>query len=60
MSALYYCTKENNSCLKREECKRYINSQNETCATLFKSACAEGNGYVLFLKDESKTKEEQK
>lgn len=54
MSALYFCTKENNTCSKKEECKRYVESDNETTATLFKNACTDENNHVLFIKYEIK------
>lgn len=49
MSSLYYCTKENNTCPKKEECQRYLSSENQCQATLFKMACTEDNNYVLFM-----------
>lgn len=50
---IYYCTKDKNNCPKKEECKRYIDSENKECCTsLFKVACTENNGYVLFIKKE--------
>ena len=52
-NALYYCTKEDNYCAKKEECKRYI-EEDECIATLFKVACTEDNNYVLFMKNEEK------
>lgn len=56
---LYYCTNENNTCPKRDDCKRFLDSfNNQNCtATLFKVACTQDNKYVLFL---SKNKEPQK
>lgn len=55
MSTLYYCTNENNTCPKNDECKRFLKaSENSECvATLFNVACTETNGYVLFMKKES-------
>lgn len=50
---IYYCTQENNNCPKKEECKRYMESNNEKChATLFKVACTEDNNYVLYMRHE--------
>lgn len=47
---VYYCTKENNTCPKREECKRYIESDDKECiTTLYKVACTDNNEYVLFM-----------
>ena len=53
MSAIYYCTKENNTCIKKEECKRYINKENDIAATLYKAACTDQNNYLLFIKSEN-------
>lgn len=46
---LYYCTQDNNDCPKKEECKRYININNEIHTTLFKIACTDENNRILFL-----------
>lgn len=53
MSDIYYCTKEDNYCPKKEECRRYI-EEDECRATLFKEACTEDNDYVLFMRIEQK------
>ena len=53
MSSIYYCTKEDNYCSKKEECRRYI-EEDECRVTLFKEACTEDNNYVLFMKIEQK------
>lgn len=48
---IYYCTKENNDCQKRNECERYLNSDSHTNkTTLFKSACTDSNNKILFIK----------
>lgn len=51
---IYYmcCTIENNDCPKKEECKRYLNAENNSCMTLFKYACTEKNDYHLFMKQD--------
>lgn len=46
---IYYCTQEDNYCPKKEECKRFIEAENQDTATLFKVACTENNNYVLFM-----------
>lgn len=46
---IYYCTQEDNDCPKKEECKRFMNAENQCTATLFKVACTEENNYVLFM-----------
>ena len=51
---LYYCTKDNNTCPKKEECERYIEVEGKNHATLFKVACTEDNNYVLYIKHEKK------
>ena len=48
------CTQEDNECPKREECKRYLNSNEGVNWTLFKSVCTEENGYHLFMEKEDK------
>lgn len=52
MSTLYFCTRENNTCPKKDECKRYINAENDLHTTLFNVACTKNNNYVLFIKKE--------
>ena len=57
---LYFCTQENNTCIKKDTCKRYmeyINQENNCHASLFKTACTEKNNYVLYMKIEEFTKE---
>ena len=50
---IYYCTKENNDCQKRNECERYLNSDSHTNkTTLFKSVCTDSNNRILFIKAE--------
>lgn len=50
---IYYCTKENNGCPKRNECERYLGSDLHTSkTTLFKSACTYSNNRILFIKAE--------
>lgn len=53
MASMYYCVKENNDCPKKNDCKRYIESENEDKTTLFKMACTSVNDYVLFIKHEN-------
>lgn len=49
--ALYFCTKENNTCPKKETCERYIESDDsKNNTTLFCTACTENNSYVLYIK----------
>ena len=52
--AIYYCTKENNTCTKKEECTRYIESEGKDKATLFKMACVKENNYQLFIENKNK------
>lgn len=52
--SLYYCTKDNNDCPKKESCRRYIESDDKDKTTLFKMACTENNDYVLFIQYEEK------
>lgn len=50
---IYYCTKENNDCPKRNECERYLSSATHNCkTTLFKNACTDTNNRILFIKAE--------
>lgn len=59
---VYYCKKENNACPKREECKRYMESDDKECiSTLFKCSCTESNNFLLYMKyDKEDDKEERK
>lgn len=52
-NSIYYCTQENNDCPKKDNCKRYIESDNEDKTTLFKMACTNANDYVLFIQHEN-------
>ena len=56
--SLYYCTQINNTCSKKESCKRYIQAENNVNATLFKVACNESNDYILFIEHKEENKEE--
>lgn len=51
MDSLYYCTKINNTCSKRETCERYKKSEddNNCKTTLFKTSCTDKNNYVLYI-----------
>lgn len=58
---IYYCKKENNTCPKREECKRYMEADGKECVTtLFKLSCTENNNFLLYMKYENKEKKEDK
>ena len=54
--AIYYCTRENNTCPRQSECVRFLRAdeENNNKATLFKASCVEDNNYILFIKGESK------
>lgn len=51
---LYYCTKDNNTCPKKESCLRYMDAEDKNHATLFKMACIEDNNYILYIKHKKK------
>ena len=55
---LYYCTQTNNTCAKKDICKRYVQAENNVHATLFKAACIEDNNYILFIEHEEENIEE--
>lgn len=56
---VYYCKKENNTCPKREECKRYMEADDKECvSTLFKFSCTENNNFLLYMKHEKDKKKE--
>lgn len=60
LDSIYYCTKENNDCPKREECKRYVELDAHTCkAPLYKSACTSSNKRILFIKREDNNTEDK-
>ena len=53
LDTIYYCTKENNDCSRRNECERYLNSDLHTNkTTLFKNSCTDDNSRILFIKAE--------
>lgn len=54
---LYYCTRDNNTCSKKETCERYLEADNKNSATLFKLSCTENNNYILYIKQEKDKKE---
>ena len=47
--SIYYCTAKNNTCIKKDKCKRYVDAKGKNNATLFKFACTENNNYLLFM-----------
>lgn len=52
---LYFCTQENNTCIKKDICERYVgytNKEGNYHAPLFNTACTESNNYVLYIKAE--------
>ena len=59
LDAIYYCTNNNNTCQKKETCKRYLDVDGKNHATLFKMACTENNNYILYIKKEESNSEEQ-
>lgn len=53
LDTIYYCSKENNDCSRRNECERYLNSDSHTSkTTLFKNSCTDDNSRILFIKVE--------
>lgn len=58
--SIYYCTKENNDCFKREECKRYVESDAHDCkAPLYKLVCTFNNKRILFIEREDNNTEDK-
>lgn len=57
MKSLYYCTNENNTCPKKDECERFIDAEENCNTTLYKESCTEQNNYILFIKNEQKESE---
>lgn len=50
---IYYCVQENNNCQRRNECKRYLDSDLHNCkSTLYKGACIDDNNKILFIEAE--------
>ena len=52
MSLIYFCTNENNTCPKKDICKRYLKIENEDYAPLYRVMCTENNNYILFIEAE--------
>lgn len=51
---IYYCVKEDNNCPKRNQCKRYLDSDSHNCkSTLYKNACTDDNNRILFIEIEN-------
>ena len=57
MDGLYYCTPMNNTCNKKDTCKRYVHAENNVCTTLFKMMCNETNNYILYIEHKENKKE---
>lgn len=47
MPAYYCCSKEDNTCELKDTCERYLTDDVGT--TLFKAACIDKNGHVLYM-----------
>lgn len=47
-NGIYCCTKDKNNCPKKDTCYRYNNPDGNPCATLYKMACTEENGRLLY------------
>ncbi len=54
---LYSCSRLNNKCTKKDTCERYIDTNEQSAATLFKFACTELNNYILYVKREENNNE---
>ena len=53
VDSIYYCAKENNDCSKREEFKRYVESDaHHRKVSLYKLACTPNNKRILFVERE--------
>lgn len=51
---IYYCVKEDNNCPKRNQCKRYLDSDSHNFkSTLYKNACTDDNNRILFIEIEN-------
>lgn len=55
MNSIYYCTNDNNNnCPKKDNCMRYLDANKSICkATLYKMACTDTNGRILFMPKEN-------
>ena len=51
---IFHCSKKDNTCPKRNQCQRYIDSDKEGArsTTLFKVSCTEENERKLYMKVE--------
>lgn len=49
--SLYYCEYNENTCPKKEQCRRYVNIEDSCVVPLFKMMCTEDNNYILFLQN---------
>lgn len=48
----YYCEHYENTCPKKKQCRRYINTEDPCVVPLFKMMCTENNNYVLYMHSE--------
>lgn len=49
LDSLYFCKNDDNTCDKKDSCRRYLEAEGKNTATLFKVACTEDNGCVLYI-----------
>lgn len=49
--SLYYCEHNENMCPKKEQCRRYANTEDLCVVPFFKMMCTENNNYILFLQN---------
>lgn len=54
---IYYCTNENNNCVKKDTCKRYKSVGDNQTSTLYKEVCTEENDYILYIEENSEVTE---
>lgn len=48
---IYYCSKNNNTCPKKDSCYRYVHcNENMNQSSLYKSSCTIDNNYILHIK----------
>lgn len=48
---IYYCSKINNTCPKKNTCYRYTHcNENLNQSSLYKYSCTKDNNYILYIK----------
>ena len=51
----YFCQKDGNECCKKDTCKRFLDSDGNVSARLFKIMCNAENNHILYIPERNGT-----